>query len=285
MPLSREELLMLEKKAQELRLLCIDTVSWAGSGHIGGSMSAMDIFTILYYKYMKVDPKNPEWIDRDRFILSKGHVGVGIAPVLADKGFFSKELLKEYNHTGSSLGMHLDSTKVRGIDASTGSLGHGLPIAIGTALAARVQKKSYITYCVLGDGECDEGSVWEAAMSAAHYKVTNLVTFVDRNRCMIDGPTEEVMGLEPFSDKWRAFGFIVKEVNGHSFVELSEAIEYALQEKSAPVVIIANTVKGCGIDFMENDYRWHYGGLDSDKVAKSKESVIRYSENRINKVM
>jgi len=281
MPLSKDEILELEKKAHELRLLCIDTVSWAGSGHIGGSMSAMDIFTILYYKYMKIDPTNPLWPDRDRFILSKGHVGVGFAPVLADKGYIDKELLKEYNHIGSSLGMHLDSTKVPGVDASTGSLGHGLPIAIGTALAARVQNKSYTTYCLLGDGECDEGSVWEAAMSASHYKVTDLVTFVDRNRCMIDGPTEEVMGLEPFADKWRAFGFIVKEVNGHSFKELSEAIDFALEEKSAPIVIIANTVKGCGIDFMENDYRWHYGGLDSEKVAKCKESVNRYSESRI----
>ncbi|MFZ5354487.1 MAG: transketolase [Bacillota bacterium] len=281
MPLNQQELLALEKKAHELRCLCVDTVMWAGSGHIGGALSAMDIMTILYHKYMKVDPKNPNWEDRDRFILSKGHVGVGYAPVLADKGYFDKELLKEYNHTGSSLGMHLDSRKVSGVDASTGSLGHGLSIAIGMALAARLRNKSYMTYCLLGDGECDEGSVWEAAMSAAHFKVTNMVTFVDRNRCMIDGRTEDVMKLEPFADKWRSFGFIVKEVNGHSFIELSEAIEYAYHEKSAPVVIIANTYKGCGVEFMQDDYRWHYGGLDSDKIALCKESLEKYHQNRI----
>lgn len=281
MPLTNQELEMLEKKAHELRNLCVDTVTWAGSGHIGGSLSAMDILTILYYKYLNIDPKNPDWPDRDRFILSKGHIGVGFAPVLADKGFIDKEMLKEYNHTGSKLGMHLDSLKVPGLDASTGSLGHGLPIALGTALAARVMGKSYMTYCLLGDGECDEGSVWEAAMAISHYNVTNLITIVDRNKCMIDGPTEEVMKLEPFIDKWKAFGFIVKEVNGHSFKELSAAIDFALSEKSSPVVIIANTIKGSGIDFMEGDYRWHYGALDSEKYNQAKESLQRHYQNRV----
>jgi transketolase len=281
MPISNDEIKALENKSHELRNLCVDTVVWAGSGHIGGALSAMDIMTILYYKYMNVDPKNPQWEDRDRFILSKGHVGVGFAPVLADKGYFSKEILREYNHTGSKLGVHLDSLKVPGVDASTGSLGHGMPIALGTALAARLKKKSYTTYCLLGDGECNEGSIWEAAMAASHYKVTNMITIVDRNRCMIDGPTEDIMKLEPFVDKWRAFGFIVKEVDGHSFKELSEAIEYALKEDEAPVVIIANTIKGCGIDFMEDNYKWHYGGLDSVKVNQSRESLQRYHEKRL----
>jgi transketolase len=281
MPLKKEELIALEKKANELRNLCVDTVVWAGSGHIGGAMSAMDILTILYHKYLKIKPEDPKWDDRDRFILGKGHIGVALAPVLADKGYIDRELLKEYNHTGSSLGMHLDSLKVPGVEASTGSLGHGLPIALGTAIAARLLKKNYMTYCLLGDGECDEGSVWEAAMAISNFNVTNLITFVDRNRCMIDGPTEEVMKLEPFADKWRAFGFIVKEVNGHSFMELAEAIEFALNEKTKPVVIIANTIKGCGIDFMAGDYRWHYGGLDSEKIAKAKESLLRYYENRV----
>lgn len=281
MPLNKQEIAELEKKAHELRNLCVDTVIWAGSGHIGGSLSAMDIFTILYYKYLQIDPKNPDWDDRDRFILSKGHVGVGYAPVLADKGFIDKELLKEYNHTGSSLGMHLDSKKVPGLDASTGSLGHGLSIALGTALAGRIQKKSYRAYCLLGDGECDEGSVWEAAMAIAHFNATNVITIVDRNRCMIDGPTEEVMALEPFTDKWKAFGFIVKEVNGHSFKELSEAIEYAQNERLKPVVIIANTHKGCGIDFMQDDYKWHYGSMDEVMIEKARESLNKYYESRV----
>ncbi|GMQ57345.1 transketolase [Vallitalea sediminicola] len=281
MPLTDIEIKNLEKKAHELRCLCVDTVVWAGSGHIGGSMSAMDILTILYYKYLNIDPSKPLWEDRDRFILSKGHIGVGFAPVLADKGYIDKELLKEYNHTGSELGMHLDSNKVPGVDASTGSLGHGLPIAVGMALAARINNKDYKTFCLLGDGECDEGSVWEAAMSISHYRVTNLITIVDRNRCMIDGPTEDVMSLEPFAKKWEAFGFIVKEVNGHSFSELAEAIDYALAEEKAPVVIIANTLKGCGIDFMENNYKWHYGGLNSEKIAQSKESLEKYYKKRV----
>ncbi|MCT4687232.1 transketolase [Vallitalea sp.] len=281
MPLTDIEIKNLEKKAHELRSLCVDTVVWAGSGHIGGSLSAMDILTILYYKYLNIDPSKPLWEDRDRFILSKGHIGVGFAPVLVDKGYIDKELLKEYNHTGSELGMHLDSNKVQGVDASTGSLGHGLPIAVGMALAARINNKDYKTYCLLGDGECDEGSVWEAAMSIAHYKITNLVTIVDRNRCMIDGPTENVMSLEPFAKKWEAFGFIVKEVDGHNFTELSEAIEYALAEDKAPVVIIANTIKGCGIDFMEDNYKWHYGGLNSEKIAQSKKSLEKYYKKRV----
>lgn len=281
MPLNVQELRGLEDKAHELRNLCLDTIVWAGSGHVGGSLSAMDIFTILYHKYLNVDPANPKWEDRDRFILSKGHVGVGFAPVIADKGYFDKELLKEYNHTGSKLGMHLDSTKVPGVDASTGSLGHGLPIALGMALAARLQKKDYITYCLLGDGECDEGVIWEAAMSISHFKVTNLVTIVDRNKCMMDGPTEDIMQLEPFADKWRAFGFIVKEIDGNNFKELDEAIEFARNENEKPVVIIAHTIKGCGVDFMEDNFRWHYGGLDSDKLRHSKESLARHYENRV----
>lgn len=281
MTLNSQEIMKLEKKAHQLRNLCVDTVVWAGSGHIGGSLSSMDIFTILYHKYMNIDPKNPRWDERDRFILSKGHVGVGYAPVLADKEFFDKELLKEYNHTGSSLGVHLDSLKVPGVDASTGSLGHGLSLALGIAIAARLQKKTYMTYCLLGDGECNEGSVWEAAMAISHFNVTNIVTIVDRNQCMIDGRTEDIMALEPFADKWRAFGFIVKEVNGHDFNELSEAIEFALNEESKPVVIIANTIKGCGINFIEDDYRWHYGGFDSEKVRKSKESLQKYFEKRV----
>lgn len=281
MPLTKQEIEMLEKKASELRYLCVDTTVWGHSGHIGGSMSAMDILTILYYKYMNINPKNPNWDERDRFILSKGHVGVGYAPVLADKGYFDKEWLKDFNLTGSRLGMHLDGNKVPGVDASTGSLGHGLAIALGMAMAAKLHGKSYKTYCLLGDGECDEGAVWESAMAASHFKATNLITIVDRNQCMIDGRTEDVMKLEPFADKWKAFGFIVKEINGHDFNEISEAIDFALEAKDAPVLILANTIKGCGIDYMEDDYRWHYGALDEEKVTRAKESLNKYYQKRM----
>ena len=280
MPLSKKEWLALEKKANELRHLCLDTTFWAGSGHIGGGMSIMDMLTILYHKYLNIKVEEPLWEDRDRFIMSKGHAGIALAPVLVDKGFNDPEQLKTFNHTNSKMGMHLDSNKVIGVDASTGSLGHGLSIALGMALAARVEGKSYLTYCILGDGECDEGSNWEAAMAASHYKATNLISFVDRNKCMIDGCTEDVMGLEPFADKWTAFGFIVKEIDGHNFNELADAIDFALANKEAPVMIIANTIKGAGIDYMENDYKWHYGAIDEDKYHKAQESLDKYYETR-----
>lgn len=283
--MEKEIRLKLEKKAHELRRLCLDTVLWAGSGHIGGAMSAMDIFTVLYHKHLNIKPEEPLWEDRDRFVLSKGHAGVGFAPVLADKGFFDKEWLKEFNLTGSNLGMHLDAKRVPGNDASTGSLGHGLPIALGMALAARVRNKEYMTYCLLGDGECNEGVVWEAAMAISHYKVTNLITIVDRNGCMIDGRTEEVMALEPFADKWRAFGFEVKSINGNSLVEIDNAISEAKVVKEKPVVIIANTIKGRGIRFMEDDYRWHYGGLDNVKYQEAAESLDQYYEERVSEVI
>lgn len=285
MSLSKNEILSLEKKAYELRKLCLDTVVWAGSGHVGGALSAMDIFTILYDKYLNVDPSNPTWEDRDRFIMSKGHVGVGFAPVLSTKGYFPKELLKEYNHTGSKLGMHLDSTKVPGVDYSSGSLGHGLPVAVGTALAAKLQKKDYMTYCLLGDGECNEGSIWEAAMSISHYNITNLITIVDRNQCMIDGRTEDVMALEPFGDKWRSFGFNVIEIDGHDFAEISDAIDSALENKEKPVVIIANTFKGCGIDFIQDNYKWHYGSFDSERYDLAQESLEKHHKSRVKELI
>lgn len=281
MALTKQEWLALEKKAHELRNLCLDTTYWAGSAHIGGGMSVMDMLTILYYKYMKYDVSNPKWEDRDRFILSKGHAGVAYASVLCELGFNDKEQLKTFNLTNSKMGIHLDSNKVVGVDASTGSLGHGLSIALGTALAAKVLGKDYKTYCILGDGECDEGSNWEAGMAAAHFKADNLISFVDRNKCMIDGKTEDVMSLEPFADKWRSFGFIVKEVDGQNMNELSEAIDFALENKGAPVMIIADTTKGAGIDYMEGDYKWHYGALDEEKYQKAKESLEKYYAARV----
>ncbi len=281
MPLSKSEWLALEKKAHELRNLCLDTTYWAGSGHIGGGMSVMDMMTVLYHKYLNIKVEDPNWEDRDRFILSKGHSGIAYAPVLVDKGFNDPEQLKTFNLTNSKMGIHLDSNKVVGVDASTGSLGHGLSIALGTGLAARVLGKDYKTYCILGDGECDEGSNWEAAMAMAHYKVTNVISFVDRNKCMIDGRTEDVMSLEPFCDKWRAFGFIVKEVDGHNMSELCDAIDFALNQNEAPVMIVANTVKGEGIDFMADDYHWHYGAVDEARYNQAKESLEKYYQKRV----
>ncbi len=275
MPVTEQEIKNLHEIARKIRHDIIDTTVWAGGAHIGGGLSMVEIMTLLYFKYLKIDPARPDWEDRDRVVLSKGHGGAGYAPVLANRGYFDRAELKEFNHFMSNFGMHLDSLKVKGVDVSTGSLGHGLSMAVGLALGARIQKKSWHTYCILGDGECNEGSVWEAAMSAAHFKATNMTAFVDRNRLMMDGPTEKVMNVEPFADKWRAFGFIVREADGHDYSDLANAIDYALQEKAAPVVIIANTIKGRGVDFMENEVKWHYGSVDSELAARAHASVDR----------
>jgi transketolase len=275
MPITEQEIRFLEEKAKKIRKDIIDITGWSGGAHIGGAMSMVEMLTLLYFKVARLDPSQPEAPERDRIVVSKGHGGVGYAAMLADKGYFEFDLLKDFNKFKSPFGMHLDSAKVRGVDVSTGSLGHGLPMAVGLALGARVQKQDWKTYCILGDGECNEGSVWEAAMAAGHFRTTNLITFVDRNRLMIDGQTEEVMSLEPFADKWRAFGFDVREVDGHSYGQLTEAIDAAMAATEKPVLIIANTIKGKGVDFMENDVRWHYGGLDSDLIARAKDSVDR----------
>jgi len=273
MSLTKKELTDLKAMAKKLRKDMVETTVWAGGAHIGGALSLADIMTILYFKYVRVDPANPQWEDRDRVVVSKGHAGVGIAPVLAEKGFFKKDLLKSFNHFKSPFGMHLDSGKVPGLDVSTGSLGHGLSQSVGLAWGARFQGKSWRTYCILGDGECNEGSVWEAAMSAAHFRLTNLVTIVDRNGLMIDGTTEQIMGLEPFAKKWEAFGFITREIDGHDLTQLAEAIDFAHASKDQPVVIIARTVKGKGVDFMENDVKWHYGSMDSVLAKKAMDSI------------
>jgi transketolase len=278
-PLSEQEIRELKTKAKQIRLDIIDTTVWSGGAHVGGALSSADILTVLYFKYLRIRPDEPSWPDRDRVVLSKGHGGVGYASVLANRGYFAKTLLTEFNHFKSPFGMHLDSNKVKGVDVSTGSLGHGLSMAVGLALGARFQKRSWLTYCILGDGECNEGSVWESAMAGCHYKVTRLITIIDRNGLMIDGKTETIMALEPFADKWRAFGWIVTEVDGHDFKQLGDAIEYAQQETRAPVVIIAKTVKGKGVDFMEGEVKWHYGSIDSTLMARAKQSVERMYAN------
>jgi len=273
MALTDAERSALRKQAVKIRRDIVDVTGWAGGSHIGGSLSMTDILTILYWKYMHVDPANPDWDDRDRFVLSKGHGGVGHAVVLANRGYLDPESLKEFNHFGSSYGMHLDSTKVRGVDASTGSMGHGLSQAVGMALGLRLRKKPQTVYCVCGDGECDEGSIWEAAMAASHYKLGNLIGFVDRNSLMIDGRTEDIMSLEPLAKKWEAFGWKTREIDGHDLDQLSDTIEEGLAYKDGPFMIVAKTVKGKGVDFMENEAAWHYGGLSAELIEKAKASI------------
>jgi transketolase len=275
MPITDEECTALEETARELRLAMVDVVLWSGGAHIGGSLSIADILTVLYFKYLGVRPAEPRWPGRDRFILSKGHAAAGFIPVLAKKGYFPEEELKSFNHFGSPFAMHPDSNKVVGCDVSAGSLGHGLSMAVGLGLGARYLGESWKTVCLLGDGECCEGSVWEAAMALAHYRLGNVITIVDRNRLMIDGTTEEVMALEPFADKWRAFGFEVVEVNGHDFRELAAALDRGWAASEKPVLILAHTVKGKGVDFMEHNVVWHYGSADSELAEKAKASIMR----------
>ncbi|MCL2006483.1 MAG: transketolase [Treponema sp.] len=265
----------LIKIAQQIRLLVIDVMAWSGGAHVGGSLSIIDILTILYFKYLNIKPEEPQWDGRDRFILSKGHAAAGYIPVLAKRGFFPEETLKSFNRFGSPFAMHPDGNKVLGCDASAGSLGHGLSMAVGLGLGAKAKNEDWKTVCLMGDGECCEGSVWESAMSASHFKLGNVIGIVDRNRLMIDGTTEDVMALEPFAAKWRAFGWEVIEINGHDFDELNTAMEKAWAAKDKPVLILANTVKGKGVDFMENNVVWHYASGDSAVCEKAKASIMK----------
>ena len=275
MALSPQEKQRLKDIARELRLTVIDVMAWSGGAHVGGSLSIIDILTILYFNYLDVHPADPQWDERDRFVLSKGHAAAGLIPVLAKRGFFPEETLKTFNHFGSPFAMHPDSNKVIGCDASAGSLGHGLSMAVGMALGARQRKMPWKTVCLMGDGECCEGSVWEAAMSAPHFKLGNLIGIVDRNRFMIDGETEDVMPLEPFADKWRAFGWEVVEVDGHDFDQLDEALAKAWAATDVPVLILAHTIKGKGVDFMENNVVYHYASADSELCARAKASILK----------
>lgn len=276
MPLNEEEIKELHKKAREIRKGIVEITFTAGGGHIGGSLSQTDVLVALYYKYLNIDPKRPDWEDRDRMILSKGHGGLGWAAILGDKGYFDREQLKDFNKTGSPFGMHLDRLKVPGCDASTGSLGHGLAIGIGLAIGAKKMGKSWRTYVMMGDGELCEGSVWEASILAAHHRLDNLTALVDRNKFMIDGPTEDITTLEPIDDKFKIFGWDTIRIDGHDFAQIGNAIEKAQATKGKPTVIICDTIKGKGVDFMENEFMWHYGGLDSDLRDKALESIDRY---------
>lgn len=276
MPLNEEEIKELHKKAREIRKGIVEITFTAGGGHIGGSLSQTDVLVALYYKYLNIDPKRPDWEDRDRMILSKGHGGLGWAVILGDKGYFDREQLKDFNKTGSPFGMHLDRLKVPGCDASTGSLGHGLAIGVGLAIGAKKMGKSWRTYVMMGDGELCEGSVWEASILAAHHRLDNLTALVDRNKFMIDGPTEDITTLEPIDDKFKIFGWDTIRIDGHDFAQIGNAIEKAQATKGKPTVIICDTIKGKGVDFMENEFMWHYGGLDSDLRDKALESIDRY---------
>lgn len=263
----------LEGKARSIRQNIVKMVGEAKSGHPGGSLSAADIVATLYYAEMKVDPAKPQDPERDRFILCKGHAAPVLYATLAEKGYFPVEDLLTLRKTGSKLQGHPDMHKVPGVDMSTGSLGQGLSVANGMALAAKLDNKNHRIYALLGDGETQEGQVWEAAMLAAHYKLDNLVAFVDHNGFQIDGLTREVMSPEPMADKWRAFGWSVLEIDGHDYGQILDALAKAKETKGKPTMIVAETIKGKGVSFMENQCGWHGVAPNEEQVCIAVEEL------------
>jgi transketolase len=257
----------LKEIARKIRVDIIKMTNVAGSGHPGGSLSAAEIFTVLYFNIMNHDPKKPEWEDRDVFILSKGHCCPGLYSAMARSGYFPVEELMTLRKYGSRLQGHPHSSSLPGLEASTGSLGQGLSIAIGCALAIKLNKKNSRVYCLMGDGEQQEGQIWEAAMSASHYKLDNLCGIIDRNRLQIDGFCKDIIDYEPLEDKWKSFGWCVINVDGHNIAELINAFEESKTIKGKPTVIIADTIKGKGVDFMENVSVWH-GQAPNDEETK-----------------
>ncbi|MFC1935098.1 transketolase [Chloroflexota bacterium] len=252
--------------AKNLRRHIISMLGKSGSGHPGGSLSAVEIATTIYFKVLRHKPSDPRWPDRDRFILSKGHAAPMLYAILAECGYFPTEELMTLRQLDSRLQGHTDRTATPGVEMSSGSLGQGLSFGIGVALAGRLNAKDYRTYILMGDGECDEGQIWEAAMAAPHFKLDNLVAIVDNNGLQIDGWNCDIMNLEPFSQKWEAFGWHVIETDGHDFTQLLDAFQQAKRVKGKPTVIIAHTIKGKGVSFMENNATFHGKVPNADEV-------------------
>ena len=247
----------LALQAAKIRRTALEAINAAQSGHVGGSFSVADILTVLYFEKMNIDPKNPKDPDRDRFVLSKGHCTPTMYATLALKGYFPVEDLKTFRNVDSYLSGHVEMTKVPGVDMSAGSLGQGLSAAIGMALAGKVDKKDYRVYAALGDGEIQEGQIWEAAMAAGTYGLDNLTVFVDNNNLQIDGTIEEVMSPYPIDEKFRAFKWNVITIDGHDYAQIADAIDAAKEAKGRPTMIVAKTVKGKGVSFMENNVKFH----------------------------
>ena len=263
---SKEE---LEKLAKKIRLGIIDEVYYGKSGHPGGSLSIADIMTVLYFDEMNIDNENPNWEDRDRLVLSKGHCSPALYAALAYRGFFPVEDLKTYRNINSYLQGKKKKKNIPGVDMSTGSLGQGLSAANGMAISAKLNKKNYRVYCILGDGEIEEGQIWEAAMSSSKYKLNNLCVIVDNNNLQIDGTIDEVMSSKPIDDKFRSFGFEIIKIDGHNIEEIKSAFEVAKNVKEKPVCIIAKTIKGKGVKYMENKVDWHGKAPNEDEYKQA----------------
>lgn len=268
----------IELKANQIRQDIINMLVPAKSGHPGGSLSAADILATLYFHEMKVTSEDPHWADRDRFVLSKGHGAPVLYAALAEKGFFPREELLTLRQTGSKLQGHPDMKKTPGVDMSTGSLGQGLSAAVGMAMAGKLDQKSYRVYALIGDGEMGEGQIWEAAMAAAHYNLDNLTVILDLNGLQIDGRTCDVMGSDPASAKWCAFGWNVIEVDGHNVEQLIKAFEKAKAAQGRPSILVARTVKGKGVSFMEDQAGWHGNAPSAEQAAQAISELKKEAE-------
>ena len=259
----------LKLKAKEIRKVVIEAIGSLGIGHIGGSMSIVETLVILYYKFMNIDPQDPRKPDRDKLVLSKGHSGPTLYAILADRGFFPKEWLATLNRGGSRLPSHCDMNLTPGVDMTTGSLGQGLSAAVGMALGHRLDGRHSTIYAVIGDGECHEGQVWEAAMAAAHFRLDNLVAFLDYNKMALDGTLEEVMELADVTAKWVSFNWFVQRIDGHDYRQLEHAIQRAKLERGRPSMIVLDTIKGKGCSFAENRVESHHMSFDLEKAREA----------------
>lgn len=267
--LTQTELQSLEKKAKEIRCIILEMIGNLGVGHIGGSLSIVEALVALYYRLMKVDPKNPKWDGRDRFVLSKGHGGPALYAVLADKGYFPKDWIFTLNQPDTLLPSHCDRLRTPGVDMTAGSLGQGLSAALGMAIAAKIDNSEVKIYAIIGDGESQEGQIWEAAMLANQFKLDNLLVMQDYNKMQIDGTTDEVNSLEPLDKKWEAFGWNVYSVDGHSIQSIEEAAEKAQKVKGKPSIIILNTIKGKGAFFAEGKVSSHNMNITQEQWKKA----------------
>jgi transketolase len=267
--ITQDTIVHLQGVAQRVRCHVLRTISRAGVGHPGGSLSEADILIALYFHVMNVDPTRPDWKQRDRFVLSKGHGAAGLYATLAERGFFPAERLETFGRIDSHLQVHPDMHMVPGIEISTGALGQGISVALGIALGARLNGDTYHVYCLIGDGENQEGQVWEAAEVAAHYKVDNLTVILDYNRVQLMGPLKEILEMSSMAQKWQSFNWYVLEVDGHNIQALVGALEAARQHKRQPAIIIAHTIKGKGVSFMEGKSAWHGRPPDSNELAQA----------------
>jgi len=271
----------LEEKSYKIRKDLLNFIYRIGMGHLGGELSIVEVAVALYYKYMNYDPNDPKWEDRDRLVLSKGHCSETLYTIFADMGMYTMDYMVEHFETldTAKFGMHSNRKYVPAIEVSAGSLGHGLPVALGMALGARKQKKAWRTFVIVGDGEMDEGTNWEAIMAAGHHKLGNLVAIVDKNSVQMTGSTAQVMNIDPLDKKLEAFGWDVKEIDGNDMYAVCEALQSlppaSWESRRKPVFIISNTIKGKGVDFMEGTYKWHGGGIAKEQLEEALASVER----------